>query len=336
MRRHFARRVGLAVLFVFGLVFGASALAVALFVDANEGGGSVVGALVGGVLLLIIVGVVGGRIIRRMAAPIGDVMEAADRVAAGDYRARVEPRGSREVRGLARAFNAMAERLEANEERRRDLLADVAHELRTPLSVIRGNAEALIDGLYPPDEEHLAPIVEETDLMARLLDDLTTLSTAEAGVLPLHREQVSPADLVEEPVAAFRQRAEVAGVALETLAAANLPNVDVDPVRIREVLGNLLSNALRHTPSGGSVTVEVEAGEDGMSVRFAVRDTGSGIAPEQLGHVFDRSSKAVDSDGAGLGLAIAKGLVEAHGGAIEAQSEPGRGTAIRFTLPVLG
>jgi two-component system sensor histidine kinase BaeS len=168
--------------------------------------------------------------------------------------------------------------------------------------------------------------------MARLLDDLQTLSTAEAGVLRLHRERLHPADLVEDAIAAFRPRAAETNVRLEGHASAELPELDIDPVRIGEVLSNLLANALRHTPSDGSVTVS--AGRTGDAVEFAVADTGSGIAAGELPHVFDRFVKTVDSGGAGLGLAIAKALVEAHGGTISAESQPGRGTTMRFTLPL--
>jgi signal transduction histidine kinase len=225
----------------------------------------------------------------------------------------------------------MAARLEANEAQRRGLLADVAHELRTPLSVIRGNVEGMLDGLYPADEAHLAPVLEETAVMARLLDDLQTLSTAEAGVLRLHRERVDPSSLVQDAVAAVRARADAAGVTLAWRATPGVPELDVDPVRIGEVLANLLSNAVRHTPGGGSITVAVESAATGVA--FTVSDTGKGIDPADLPFVFDRFVKSADSGGAGLGLAIARSLVEAHGGSITAESEPGRGTTMRFVLP---
>jgi two-component system sensor histidine kinase BaeS len=336
MRRFFLRRLLLLLLALFAVVFGASALAVALFFGASGRRGSIPAALVGGTILLALTLFGLARTIRRMAAPIGDVMEAADRFAAGDHTARVDPRGPREVRSLGRAFNAMAERLQANEEQRRNLLADVTHELRTPLSVIRGNAEGLVDGLYPADEAHLAPIVEETDVMARLLDDLSLLSTAEAGTLSLYREPVAPADLVGEAVGAFRAAADEAGVRLDGRAAEDLPELDVDPVRIREVLSNLIGNALHHTPAGGAVTVTAVAGEAAGRpvVEFRVIDTGSGIAADELSFVFERFRKSAGSGGAGLGLAISRYLVEAHGGTIDAESELGRGTTIRFALPV--
>ena len=336
MRRFFLRRVLLLLFALFIVVFGASALAAALFVGASGRRGSIPVALVGGVILLILATLVVARAVRRMAVPIGDVMEAAGRLAAGDHAARVAPRGPREVRALGRAFNEMAERLQANEERRRNLLADVAHELRSPLSVIRGNAEGLIDGLYAPDAAHLAPIVEETDVMTRLLDDLSLLSTAEAGMLSLYREPVSPADVVADAVGAFGAAAGEAGVLLEGRADAGLPELFADPVRVREVLENLIANALHHTPAGGAVTVDAAAAtiDAGRAVAFRVADTGSGIAPDELPFVFERFRKSADSGGAGLGLAISKRLVEAHGGEIEAESHPNRGTTIRFSMPV--
>jgi signal transduction histidine kinase len=313
MRRHFVRRIVVAVALFFILMVLASAFVVhALSNGPGPGSGRGFAPIV--VVVLILAIVVAARSVRRMARPIGDVMDAAERVAGGDYATRVEERGPQEMRRLARSFNAMTERLSASEELRRNLLADVAHELRTPLSVIRGNAEGILDGLYPADRAHLEPLLEETVIMARLLDD------------------VHPGDLVEDAVAAFRPRAAETNVRLEAHASAELPELDIDPVRIGEVLSNLLANALRHTPSGGSVTVS--AGRGGEAVEFAVADTGTGIDGGELPHVFDRFVKTADSGGAGLGLAIAKALVEAHGGTISAESERGRGTTMRFTLPL--
>jgi signal transduction histidine kinase len=288
-------------------------------------------AALGLLLLLLAFGAV-GRAARRMAAPVADVMEAADRVASGDYAVRLHERGPREMRRLARSFNAMAKRLRASEEQRRNLLADITHELRTPLSVIQGNLEGLLDGIYPPDRAHVEPVLEETRVMSRLLEDLQTLSTAEAGALRLHREPLDPAELVADAVATFRAGAASAGIDLEHRISPGLPEVDADPMRIGEVLANLLHNAVRHTPAGGLVVVAVERAPDGR-VAFTVADTGPGIPPEELPHVFDRFVKAADSGGAGLGLAIARSLVEAHGGVITAESEPGRGTTVRFLLP---
>jgi signal transduction histidine kinase len=215
------------------------------------------------------------------------------------------------------------------------LLADIAHELRTPLSIIQGYAEGVLDGVYAADQEHLGPIVEETQVMARLLEDLRTLSTAEAGTLSLQRETVSALDLIEDSIAAFRPQAEAGGIEVVAQVEGVLPALEVDPVRIRSVLANLLANSLRYTPSGGRVTVSAEA-MAGSRVQFSVSDTGTGIPAEELPYVFTRFRKSSDSRGSGLGLAIAKSLVEAHGGSIEAESDPGRGTTVRFSVPAAG
>jgi two-component system OmpR family sensor kinase/two-component system sensor histidine kinase BaeS len=323
---------------VLGLTFLASGLAWRLLWGGQFGPGGGGRGWNGPPFPLLILGLLGlaflaGRAVRQLVAPIGEVMEAAERVAGGDYSARVQARGAGEVGRLTHSFNQMTERLQANETQRRALLADVAHELRTPLSVIRGNVEGILDGVYPADEAHLGPLLEETAVMARLLDDLQTLSTAEAGVLRLHRERVDPVALAQDATAAFRARADRGGVTLDCRAAGPVPEVDVDPVRIGEVLANLLANAIRHTPPGGSVRVLVEPDPAGVAV--AVTDTGPGIDPRDLPRVFDRFVKSADSGGAGLGLAIARSLVEAHGGRITAQSALGQGTNMRFVLPAV-
>ena len=282
-------------------------------------------------ILLLLGFVAFGRAIRRTARPIGEVMDAAEKITEGDLSARAPAHGPADVRNLAGAFNRMAERLETNERQRRDLLADVAHELRTPLAVIRARVEGMRDGLYEADGEHLELIERETDVMARLLEDLQLLSNAEAGALRLHRERLEPGELVETAADAFATPAGEAGLALETQVALGLPALDVDRVRLGEVLANLLANAVRHTPSGGTITLS--ASRDPRGVAFAVADTGEGIPADELAQVFDRFAKSPESRGVGLGLAIAKTLVQAHGGAISAESDPGRGTTIRFVLP---
>ncbi len=277
-----------------------------------------------------------GRAFRRFATPVGDLIEAAAQIEEGDYATRVRERGPREVRSLARAFNAMSARLEATDRERRTFLTDVSHELRTPLSVIRGQIEAIAEGVYPADEEHLAPIHEATRALEQLVDDLRTLALTESGSLTLDREPVDLAVLANESAAAFRAAADAGDVRLRVEAAADLPPVSADPARIRGVLGNLLANALRHTPSGGTIRVSVKPVGDGVPgspdgrVEVAVSDTGTGIPAELLPHVFDRFVKGARSSGSGLGLAIARDVVAAHGGTIEARSEAGNGTTIRF------
>lgn len=284
--------------------------------------------------VVLIVGLtLGGRGVRRIAAPIGDLMEAAGRIEAGNYSTRVRERGPRQLRAFVRAFNAMSARLQTSDEQRRRLLADVTHELRTPLTVIQGNLEALLDGVYPADAQHLGPILDETRVLSRLIDDLRTLSLAETGNLQLHREPTDIGILVSEAVAAFRPALERAGVEIQVDLPEELPLLDIDPVRIREVLTNLIANALRHTPRGGLIHIHGEVSD--ASLALTVRDTGSGILPEHLPHIFDRFYKSDESPGSGLGLAIAKSLMTAHGGDITAQSEAGAGTMLRLTLPLI-
>jgi signal transduction histidine kinase len=281
-------------------------------------------------LMVIVALVLVARTFRGIATPVGDLIEAAGRVEAGSYDARVPERGPREMRSLAHAFNAMTARLEANESQRKQLLADVTHELRTPLTVLQGNVEAILDGVHPFDREHIAPLLEETKVLARLVDDLRTLSLAESGALALHREPVDLASLARDVVTAFAEQARRGSIGLGS-SAEGVTTIDADPVRVREVLVNLVTNALRYTPPGGSIAIDARA--TGAGVEVAVRDTGSGIAADAVAGIFDRFSRSTDSPGAGLGLAIAKGLVEAHGGTIRAESAPGQGTRIVFTLP---
>jgi two-component system sensor histidine kinase BaeS len=282
---------------------------------------------IGGVVTLFFAG------LRRLGAPLGDLIEAADRVESGDYAVAVPERGPREVRALARSFNAMVGRLRSNESQRSALLADVTHELRTPLTVIQGNLEGLVDGVYPADPEHLGPILDEIRQLSRLLDDLRTLSEAEAGGLRLRLEPSDLGVLTEEAAAVFRQSALEDGVHLNVDIPADFPLIDADPGRLRQILVNLLANALRFSPPGGEVYVEARR-LDGNSVEIAVRDEGPGIPQDALPHIFDRFTKSPDSPGSGLGLAIARRLAEAHGGRLEAESALGQGTTMRLMLPV--
>jgi len=286
------------------------------------------GAFIIGVLVLIFT----LRSFRSAAEPVGDVIDAAQRVAGGDYKIRVEERGPREVRTLARSFNEMTSRLQANDAERRRLLADVSHELRTPLTVIQGNLEGMLDGVYPLDAAHLEPVLDETRQLARLIEDLRTLALAEAGALHLQKESTDLAILCAETAASFGAQAAAAGITLTTDSAPSLPNVDVDPARIRQVLENLVANALRFTERDGQIQITATV-DNTKNVVIAVQDTGRGIPAEELPHIFERFYKARDSRGTGLGLAIAKSLIQAHSGDIFAQSEIGKGTRIWFTLP---
>lgn len=329
----FFRRLGcLFVLFnFFGFAFFAlviSLIAQALgLVDLNLRGVSWLLPFSVLLLAMLVLGWGFSRV-RRMSRPLDELLEASHRVADGDYSVRVEEKGIAEIRSLTHAFNSMAERLQASDQQRRALLADVTHELRTPLTVVQGNLEGMLDGVYPADETQLKVILEETQVLSRLIDDLRTLALSESGALQLIREPTDLSVLIGETVAAFRSRADAAGVQLKVEVKEDVPLLDLDPERIHQVLSNLIANALRYTPSGGWIRVRYGAG-----VVIEIEDSGAGIPAEELTHVFERFYKSRDSGGMGLGLAIAKNLVEAHGGTIRAESEPGRGTMIRIKLP---
>jgi two-component system, OmpR family, sensor histidine kinase BaeS len=275
----------------------------------------------------------GIRLARGVGPPLDALVEAAGRVEAGDYATRVPEvdRGPRELRDLVRAFNTMTARLEVDETQRRRLLAEVSHELRTPLAVIQGNVEAIVDGVYPADAEHLGTVLEETRVLSRLIEDLRTLSLAEAGTLALHREPTDLSIVTAEIARSFEQLAQTAGATIELALADDLPLLDVDPIRMREVLANLVSNALRYVEPGGTVRIDGRSTAEGIVLE--VVDDGPGIPPELLPTVFDRFAKSADSRGSGLGLAIARAIVESHGGRIAADSPPGGGTTIRLVLP---
>jgi len=274
-----------------------------------------------------------GRGLRHLSAPLGDLLDASDRLAEGDYTARVVESGPAEIRSLARAFNSMAAQLQITDEQRRSLLADVTHELRTPLTVIQGNLEAMLDGVYPPDQPHLTSLLEETQVLARLIDDLRTLALAESGALRLEKEPVDLAVLINETVASFQPQADAGDVSLSVIVAGDPPLIQLDPERIRQVLFNLLANALRYTPAGGSIQVRYEIAGLASRALITVQDSGSGIPAADLPHIFDRFYKSPDSIGMGLGLPIAKNLVEAHGGALTAHSLVGQGTRLEISLP---
>lgn len=270
---------------------------------------------------------------RRVSRPVSDLLLAVEQVSTGAYRVvDVEVRGPRELRLLAATFNEMATRLAVNEEQRRRFLADITHELRNPLAVLQSEIEAQIDGIHPRDDRHLASLLDETQRLGHLVDDLHTLALAETGRLILRREAVAFGDLVDEAVERHAAQARQRDVCLRASMDPALPKVWVDPARVRQVLDNLLANAIRHTPAGAEVVVAVST--DGRAVRCVVTDAGPGFRPDQLDQVFERFTKAGDSRGSGLGLSIVKDLVRAHGGTIDAGNDPATGGAsVSFTLP---
>ncbi len=294
------------------------------------------GALLAGLLGLLL-GVV---LSRSLTAPLRRLAEAAHAVANRDFSRRVKVEGSTELVEVAQAFNQMTAALEEAERQRRNMVADIAHELRTPLSVLQGNLQAILDGVYPLDSEEIARLYDETRLLGRLVDDLRELALADAGQLRLNLQPLEIAPVVRATVDTLAPAAEAQGVALSVELPEDLPPVRADPDRVSQVLRNLLVNALQHTPAGGSVVVR--AALKVGAVEIAVSDTGEGIAPEDLPHVFERFwrtdvSRSRDrrwSGGTGLGLSVAQSLVEAQGGHIGAESVPGRGSTFRFTLPL--
>lgn len=285
-------------------------------------------------LIVLVVGIValivGIRIARGVGRPLGELVDAAGRIEAADYTVRVsENRGRGEMQRLGGAFNAMAARLESEDATRRRLLADVSHELRTPLAVVQGNLEALLDGVYPRDEAHIRPILDETRVLERLIDDLRTLSLAESGALPLHREPIDPAVLLEDVASAHRARASAVGIDLRVEASPGLPPIELDPVRMHQVVSNLVDNAIRAMPDGGSISLSARPAAAGLSIE--VSDDGPGIPPDLRESLFERFTKSATSRGSGLGLAIARAIVEAHGGSISVAPGPNaRGTTFRI------
>ncbi len=275
---------------------------------------------------------------RGMGGPVANLTAATRSVAAGDLDVRVPDHYPGELGELAVAFNRMAQELARSDELRRNLTADVAHELRTPLSVIRGKLEGVLDGVYPNTSEHLELVLEEVELLTHLVEDLRLLALTEAGQLALEKQPMDVGDLLRDAQVNFGPQAFDRDVTLALDLPVELPKVLADRRRISQVLGNLLTNALRHTPEGGCVTLSAEPGEGVVTV--AVADTGAGIPSEYLPYVFERfwrgdKARTRSSGRTGLGLAIAKHLVEAHGGEIGVESTPGQGSKFRFTLPVV-
>ena len=274
---------------------------------------------------------------RRMTSPIEVLAKAARRLGHGDLSQRVRLQGESEVTALAEAFNSMAADLEYAEQLRRNMVADVAHELRTPLSNIQGYLEAIRDGVVEPDAAAIRSLSEETYLLSRLVNELQELSLAEAGELKLVYQAEDITNLVKQAVTPWQPQLTAGEISLSLELPDNLPLVTIDWQRVNEVLHNLLKNAVAHTPKGGAINVA--AGAKGKWVEVSVSDTGEGIPAEDLPHIFERfyrvdKSRARATGGSGLGLTIAKRLIEAHGGTIAVQSKLGEGSRFSFTLPV--
>ena len=268
---------------------------------------------------------------RRIGAPLSDIVAAAGRVGNGDLTVRLDEEGLPWLRSVAAAFNTMTARLDRQQREREALMADIAHELRTPVAVIQGRVEGMLDGIYPPDEPHVRQVLEETRMLARLVEDLRTSAHAESGTLTLRKETTDLGVLIEDVADAFAPHARSRNLRIDTQLAPDVPMLHLDPHRIREVLVNLVSNALRHSADGG--LVEMTCHPQGSGIAIHVMDRGSGIPPADLPRIFERFYKEPGSTGSGLGLTIAKGLVSAHGGTIAAHSRQGGGTVITVVLP---
>ncbi len=290
-------------------------------------------------LIVVTVAILAGIVLSRLLlAPLNDLATGAAAIARRELATRVPVRGSVETRAVARSFNHMANELEQAEGLRQQLLADVAHELRNPLHVLRGNLQAIFDGVYPLNQAEVSRLLDQTDQLTRLVNDLHELALAEARQLPLDCQPVNLGRLVKDTAADFQALAAAEGIAVRVELLGVPPTVEIDAARIRQTLQNLFVNALRHTPRGGNVLVSV--GRAGDTAEVIVRDSGQGIAPEHLPQVFDRffrtdGARDRENGGAGLGLAIVKAIVEAHSGSVAvASAGVGQGSTFTVTLPI--
>jgi two-component system OmpR family sensor kinase/two-component system sensor histidine kinase BaeS len=288
------------------------------------------------VLPAILTLTIGILLTRRVVHPLADVIAAAQSVAAGNLATRVEVRGPQDLHALTDSFNHMADALERADSERRNMLADVAHELRTPLSVMRGRLEGILDGIYQPDEAQIARVLEETYLLERLVDDLRLLTLAETRQLPFDLRSTDLNHQAERAVDLFDAQAKEKGIALNIETESGLSAVVADPQRIEQVIGNLLDNALRYTPEGGCVVVRVA--RQAEHLELSVSDSGPGVPDADLPHLFDRFWRGEKSrtramgGGTGLGLAIVRQLIEAQGGEVFARNLPEKGLQVGFLL----
>jgi two-component system, OmpR family, sensor histidine kinase BaeS len=285
--------------------------------------------------IAILLGLFMSKLITR---PMQQLALSARKIASGDLAQRVKHKSDDEVGEVSNAFNTMAEQLEKKEKSRKQLLADIAHELRNPLCIVQGNLEAWLDGVIAPTPEQIASVYDETVLLNRLINDLRELSLAEAGQLRLHLEKADLAELITAEITGFQARSQEKHISVNADLVANLPAVNIDRDRLRQVLHNLLENALRYTSPGGMIKVAA-AMNTGQQIQISVSDNGTGINKDDLPYVFDHFYKADKSrqrvyGGAGIGLALVKKYVELHGGEVWVHSEVGRGSTFYFTLPV--
>jgi signal transduction histidine kinase len=283
---------------------------------------------------------VGGLLAISLLKPVRELTQAVRALAQGSLGQRVRVHSKDEIGELSQAFNQMAEKLEQAETLRRDMTADIAHELRNPLAVMQARMEGILDGVYPPTQENLETVLAQSVLLNRLVEDLRTLALAEAGELKLDPTPTDLVAFVRRTLDSYRPQADTAGIALRMdVKPCTQFTAHVDPMRMEQVLGNLLSNALRYTPDGGDIGVIVGCTPDGRVALLEVADSGEGIPPEALDRVFERfyrtePSRARQAGGSGLGLAIARQLVEAQGGILRAANRPEGGAVFSIELPL--
>jgi signal transduction histidine kinase len=344
-RQRASRYVPFVIFFLFSallFVGGAAAILYLLF-SKYSGIRNIWLLLCGAPVVLLVAGLITlFNVYRRFGKPLQELFHTINAVGEGDLSVRVPANNSSMFSDLFRRFNKMIGELERSEQQRRNLTADIAHELRTPLHIIQGNLEGIIDGVYQPTPEHINTTLEEAKLLGRLVNDLQTLSLAETGQLPLHPNRFLLADLIHDLTSSFASQAANLGIDLKTDIAIPGQQLTADYDRLNQVLSNLISNSLRHTPSGGTVllhteSIPQESGHATLAIRITVQDTGSGIPAEDLPFVFDRFWRGDKSRSerthSGLGLAIAKQLIRAHGGTIAAESVLGTGSSFVIELP---
>jgi signal transduction histidine kinase len=298
---------------------------------------------IAGIIAVVVALLIGIFLTRHITRPIRSLTSGAAHISKGDLSYRVKVHANDEIGKLAESFNEMAKQLDNSEQSRRRLVSDVAHELRTPLTIIQGTVDGIADGIFQPDREHLDSIREQTVLLTHLVNDLRDLSMAESGQLKLERLSSDMVDLIQKKLAQFEVNARQKNVRLTLETQSTILPINIDAKRIEQVIGNLLSNAIRHTPEGGQITVSVKPSEvvtepAKNSLIVSVADTGEGIPADNLPHIFERfyrveTSRSRSEGGAGLGLAIVKQMVEAHGGRVWVQSMAGEGSTFYFSLP---
>ncbi len=290
-------------------------------------------------VLAVFATLIGLLFTRRVVTPLAEVIAAAEEIAGGRLQTRVGSKGPDDLRGLSDSFNKMADALERNDRERRDMLTDIAHELRTPLTVMRGRLEGIMDGVYPADVNSVGPVLEETYLLERLVEDLRLLTLAESHQLAFEKHELDLIETARRSISMFQAEADEKKISLSLVTSMDKAIMIADPLRTEQVIGNLLSNALRYIPEGGKVWVDIAQVANEVSI--SISDNGPGVPEEDLPFIFNRfwrseRSRARISGGAGLGLAITKLLVEEQGGRIQARSVPGGGLQVRVAFPAAG